>query len=194
MPVRRSVEVTDILNFRGAKTLTANLAATAISDNGNGTVRITTAAHGFVATVAKPIHMEIEGSINYDGMRLVVGAPSSTTLDIVAPFTAETPVGSGAETISFNIAPKYEFAFSNIEVTINTAPTTAEDLTIDLDSFQGASWDINIRTKSMLGLTSWDYAQQRDVRKARDKGDRIRFAYTNTDVRTLGIRVEYERL
>lgn len=192
MTVRPHIEIADILYFKGTKKLFATITNTAVVDNGDGTVEIETDTHGFVATVAKPIMMEIEGTTNYDGVRLVVGAPTTTTLTIKAHYVAEDPAGT--ETISFNIEPKRPFEFAGIEITLSSAPTTDEDITIDLDALQGSSWDINVRTKSLLGLTSWSWRIATDDREPRVRGDRLRFAYTNTDGRTLGIKTRHTPL
>ena len=191
MPVLRQTEVVDVIYFEGTKAMTATIKATAVEDLGNGRVRFqTTAAHGFVATEAVPIQMEIEGTTNYDNVRQVVNISAVDKFDIVSPFVAETPAGT--ETIKFNVAPGRPFMLKNFEMSLDTAPTTAEDLTIDLDSSRGANYDHNIRTIPILGLTDKDWRIKRDERKSRLKDDRIRFAYTNTDTRTITMSVEYE--
>lgn len=191
MPVLQKTEVTDVIYFEGTGAMTATIKATAVADNGDGTVRFqTTAVHGFVATRAVPIQMEIEGTDNYDGVRQVVNISATDMFDIIASFVAETPAGT--ETIKFNIKPNRPFQLKNFEMSLNTAPTTAEDLTIDLDSSRGTNYDHNIRTIPILGLTDKDWRIERDERKSRLREDRIRFAYANADGRTITMTVEYE--
>lgn len=78
------------LYFRGTSPGTlVPLAASAVVDNGDGTVTITTGEdHGF--TVTDPC--EIEGTTNYDGTAYTVLAGSATDqLVITATYVAETP-------------------------------------------------------------------------------------------------------
>jgi len=191
MPVRPDKEVIDILRFRGAKALTTTIKNTAIADNGDGTVRLeTTATHGFTATLANPIHMEIEGTTNYDGVRKIVNISDTTHFDIVAKYVAETPAGT--ETAKFNIyQPSRPWEFVNIEVAIDTAPTTAGNLTIDLDAAYGSTWDTNILTENMVGVVDFSWRIPHGERTARVAGDRIRFAYANADTRNIAITVQW---
>ena len=193
MPVIKHTEVIDTLCFNGTGALTATIKNTAAEDLGNGRVRFqTAAAHGFLATEAVPIQMEIEGTTNYEGVRQVVNISEADKFDIIAPYVAETPAGT--ETIKFNIFPAQPYAFRGIELEMDTAPTTAGDLTIDVDNVKGATWDHNYRTKGMVGITDWDWMVKRDERKTRKLGTRMRIAYANADGRALSIIVEYEIL
>ena len=194
MPVRTSPEVLDELFFEGTDALAATIKATAVEDLGTGRVRFQAAAvHGFVATEANPIMMEIEGTTNYDGVRRVVNISATDKFDIVAAYVAETPAGT--ETIKFNIRPLRPFEFASVEITFDSVPTTSEDFTMNLDSHRGSSFDTRIRTKDLSTISStapsWAWRVAHGDRESRDRLDRIKLAYTNTDGNNIAIKVRY---
>lgn len=169
----------------GAKAMTATLTTTAVVNNGDGTVKLTFgAAHGFLA----PSVLYVSGTTNYDGMRTVTAIPSATTISIKAPFVAETPAGT--ETVSVALKPVDEkWALVSIDIHLSAAASTAEDLTANLDATKGSAWDRNILTKSMAAVA--DYIRKFDPPETFVKGDKIQFAWTNTDTRTWGINIKW---
>lgn len=183
------------VKISGTGALNATLAATAVVQVGpvhpdEGQVKFTTsAAHGFVVGS----HVYIEGTTNYDGVYEIKAVPSTTTFQIQAKFIAETPAGT--ETVKFAIKPNAEFFFVGFSIHLSAAPTTSENFTIDLDADDGAAWDVNIYTRDFSSNSDTDiiWVIPEESRAPYEKADIIRFAWTNTDGRTYGIRTWWQR-
>jgi hypothetical protein len=102
----------------------------------------------------------------------------ATGVAVDATFTPETKAGSSRS-----------FKLKEIRVKINTAPTSSENLTVTLDSNIGATHDITILSKDIVGLTTYNYLF--DPNRIYGPGDKIVLAYTNTDTRNIGIQLIY---
>lgn len=100
--------------------------------------------------------------------------------------------GAIAETLK----PKSPFRLLEIRLKLNTAGTTAEDFTINLDANAGPTHDINVITKDLSGeaVTSWIRRfGDDDAGKDFDNLDELDFAWPNTENRTYGLTVIYRR-
>jgi hypothetical protein len=75
---------------------------------------------------------------------------------------------------------------SAILVAVNTAPTTSESITVTLDSVDGSAYDVVIYSKDLINTTS---LANTDIRLPLLAGDALKVAYTNTDQRTVGVRL-----
>lgn len=171
----------------GAKALTATLTTTAVANNGDGTVKLTFgAAHGFLA----PSILYVSGTTNYDGMRYVTSIPSSTTINIRAPYVAETP--GGTETVSVALAPNFDGELISFEIHLSSASATSENLTITNNANAGAAYDVNILTKDMN--TVQDYIRKFHPPDKFLKGDLIQLVWANSNSRTWGIMLKYRRV
>jgi hypothetical protein len=179
----------DVIEATGAKTFTATLAASAVVDNGDGTVKLTTAAaHGFLA----PSVLYVTGTTNYDGMRTVTSIPTVTTLNIKAPYVAETPGGTETVSLALYRADGETWELTSFEIHLSAASATSEDLTINKDDNAGAAWDVNLLTKDMD--TVKDYVRQFDPPWSFEAKDVIQFAWSNSDSRTWGVTIRYRRV
>ena len=90
------------------------------------------------------------------------------------------------------LAPAARFRLIRIELTINTAGTTAEDFTLDLDAGDGSEYDVNILTQSTKtpAITSLIVPYGEGYEYEAD--DEIDAAWPNTENRTYGLRWVYE--
>jgi len=102
--------------------------------------------------------------------------------------------GSGAMAVSFD--PGGSCKVLQINLHLNTASATSENLTITLDSANGTEYDCNLITKDMNTV--------KDILINKEMGcgigefymfgsDKLAFAWTNTDARTWGLEIIYRR-
>jgi hypothetical protein len=179
----------EIIPVTGAKGLSHTIAATAIADNGNGTVRVTlAAAHGLLAGSV----VYIEGTTNYNGLREIVNVAAATTIDIRATYKAETPAGT--ETVKVAIVAKKGYYFAGLRLHLSAAPTTSENLTITLDSHLGAAWDTVIYSKDLATVINLVYALDEAENLPFHEDDILRVAWANTDLSTFGLELIYKPL
>jgi len=181
--------VTDILPVTGALSLNSHaLHATAISDNGDGTVRLTTgAAHGLLAGSV----VYIEGSTNYDGLREITNVSAATKMDVKAKFVAETPAGT--ETVKIVVVPKKDFKFLGFRLHLSAAPGQADVFSITVDSVRGAAYDHLIYSVDITAAVNVDYIYpSREI--AFRKGDKLRIAWPNAAGRTFGLELYVQPL
>ena len=108
----------------------------------------------------------------------------TTIIDVVEA------TGSGA--MSVEVTHDHAWRLHGFDMHINTAPTTAEDMTITKDADKGAAYDTVIDTIAMAGKT--DIAQQATRPLAMKADDKLIFEWTNTDARTWAITVNIEKI
>ena len=165
---------------------------------GEGVVRLTLTSvgtgHGYKASPQPygpdaPNLIYIDGTDNYDGLRRIV-AVATDTIDIVAPFTAET-LSTGD---TFRPGFKFDHAveFVGFELHLNTACATAEDLEIHKDADRGAGWDIQIYDKPMNTIKDLTLLFEEPV--VVDPNDVVYFTWNNADDRLWGLVVYTKRL
>lgn len=161
-----------------------NAAAAAITGSSN-LVRLPSTAHGKAAGSI----VEIAGTTNYDGT-YVIAAVDTDTFDIYGTYVAET--FGGSETVRTVLSSGFPFELLEVKLHFETAPTTAENLTITRDATLGVYWDELIRSEAMSGVTDfiWDL---RDTPLRYDADDKLIFAFNNADSRIYGLEVIYGR-
>jgi hypothetical protein len=177
-------EVIDVIRVNGADSINGiALAGSAVVDNGDGTVKLTTAAaHGLLAGSV----VYIEGSTNYDGLSKLESIPSTTTFTIKAPFVAETPAGT--ETVKIAVTSKKPFKFLGFRLQIAVAPGQADVMSITLDSSVHANYDTVIYSNDMDAVTDLEYINP-NVSLPFEADDILRFAWPNVANRTFGIEI-----
>lgn len=74
-----------------------------------------------------------------------------------------------------------DFDVLRITLKFDAAPTTSENITVTLDSAQGAAYDTVLRTEDPVGVTSVSFE---DI-KGLANGDKIVVAYANTDTNSI---------
>jgi hypothetical protein len=118
----------------------------------------------------------------------------------IAPYqiTDETTL-SGGESINvtdvFNGVKK--IGYISFNWTAGTAPTTAENIVITLDSGQGAGYDVTLRTVDPStfggGFHKWIWNPHDTLGDfTLADGDHIKVTYTNTDDLAIGVVISLE--
>lgn len=184
---RQDWKVVDTLVASGAKKMTATLDAAAVADATGGKVTITSTAHGFLS----PSNLYITGTTNYSGNRTVT-AVATDTITCYGAYVAETPAGS--ETISVILAPGVSFEIFEIRMHVSAAPTTSEYFTITLDNNSGAYWDTVLYKHDFAATSTTDLVWSPDRDHTFDPGDKIVFAWDNTDTKTWGLEAKFRRI
>jgi len=136
--------------FTGAKATYGvfdNVAAADVdSANPPFTTDLTDTGHGLLADSL----LYIEGSVNYNGLRLIKSIPDVNSMVIFAKYIAE--VLAGTETWKTKIAyenlidntlvPHTAFELMGFEITLDAAAATATELlTITVEAARGSAWD-----------------------------------------------------
>jgi hypothetical protein len=97
--------------------------------------------------------------------------------------------GSGALSVTLN--PGYAFDLEEVRLHLNTAATTSENFTVDIDSNEGAQYDTQIFSQDMATIKDLLWQPDKPIKLV--NGDQLVFAWTNTDGRTWGLEVIYTR-
>ncbi len=156
------------------------------------TTDLTDTGHGLLADSL----LYIEGSVNYDGRRLIQSIPDANSMIIFAKYVAEELAGSETwkTMISYDqwiqgeliAGPPWEFL--GLEVTLNAAAATAsENLTVTIDAARGSAWDNLIYSKDMNGHKDINYMF--DEPRLCASGDKIDVAWANANANTWGIKL-----
>ena len=185
----QSVKYIDIIEVFGDGALNHSIDAVAASDNGDGSVMLTLDAdHGLLAGSV----VYIEGTTNYDGLRMIKAVPETDEISIIAPFVAETP--GGTETVKVAIKSKRDYVFCGFRLHLGAAPTTSENLVITADSALDDNFDLKLYDYDLAGTTDLIYAVDTNENLPRKKDDLIRFAWSNTDGKDFGLEIFYAPL
>ncbi len=169
--------------WSGTGALNGTLDNSAVVDTGGGLVTIAITAHGMV--VGNMII--IAGTTNYDGVH-IIRAVAVNSIDILATFVAETPAGTETYKTCFQIDPTtQDYMGYEIRLTLSAAGGSVENYTVNLDSINGAAWDIELVTEAMNAQQYVDTVWALDERRYFNGGDVILFNYANTNGRTWGL-------
>ena len=99
--------------------------------------------------------------------------------------------GSGAMSVTFD--PEGSCKILQINLHLDTAASTSENLVISVDSANGTEYDVNLITKDMSTVKDV-VVRQIDIGEFYMFGaDKLTFAWTNTDARTWGLEIIYQR-
>ena len=127
-------------------------------------------------------------------------APDSTSVYLVYPGGAgnrdiDEYTATGAGAINVTTAVAGAFRFLNASVKFDILPTTPEDVTLTLDSGQGAVYDAVVsRVDPSAGAGTGDAFFTGGEGHDYESADQLVLAYTNTDGRTYGARIVVELL
>lgn len=192
--------------FSGDEEMNTTFDATAISDLSanydvsalggryrEGVVRLTSADHGFKASPNQKDQncIYIQGTTNYDGLRMIV-AVATNTIDIIAPYVAETPAGS--EILRPGLKFDERWLFVGFKLHLDTASATAEDLVISVDADRGAAWDYNIFTEDMNGTKDRGENYSGDNEITLEPNDIVYVTWANTNNRLWGLELVAKRI
>ena len=182
--------------FTGAKatygTFDNDDAADDNSVNPPFTTDLADTGHGLIADSM----LYIQGSVAYNGLRLIKSVPDVNSMIIFAKFVAETLAGTETwKTIAtydqwiqgeLVVGPPFEFL--GLEVTLDAAAATAsENLTVTIDAARGSAFDNLIYSIDMNGHTDINYMF--DEPRLCAPGDKVDIAWANADANTWGIKL-----
>jgi len=187
--------------FTGAKATYGTFDNIAAADDNSVdppfTTDLTDTTHGLLADSL----LYIQGSVNYNGLKLIKSIPDVNSMVIFAKYVAEVLAGTETwktmitydDVVQGNIKAGPPFEFLGFEVTLNTAAATAlEYLTITMDAAKGGAWDNLLYKQDMNGIADINYTFD-EPRKC-GPGDKIDVAWANADVRIWGIKLFTRRL
>lgn len=186
--------------FTGAKATYGTFNNAAAADDNSVdppfTTDLTDTAHGLLANSC----LYIQGSTNYNGLRVIKSVPDANSMIIYAKFVAETLAGTETWKTMFtydfivngDLVAGDPFEFLGFELTLGSASATSENLTITIDAAKGAAWDNRIYSRDMDGVTYIN--NMFDVPRLCSSGDKIDVVWDNTNAETYGIRLFTRRL
>ena len=98
---------------------------------------------------------------------------------------------TGTSAISVSYAPGYAFWLDGVTCHFSAAPTTSENFTVTLNASDGAAYDTVLYSidPSAYSAADIEFRPEGGPRSCK-AGDSIDVAYTNTDGRTYGVRIE----
>ena len=187
--------------FTGAKatygTFDNDDAAEGDSVNPPFTTDLADTGHGLTAGSM----LYIQGSVNYNGLKLIKSLPDADSMLIYSKYVAEELAGTETwktmitydEIIQGILVAGSPFEFLGLEVTLDAAAATAsENLTVTIDAARGAAWDNLIYSIDMNGHTDVNYMF--DEPRLCAPGDKIDVAWANADTNTWGIKLFTRKL
>lgn len=165
-----------------------------------GVVRIPATDHGYLASgnIWGPkndwLCVYVKGTDNYDGLRTVV-AVATDTIDIIAPYTAETFAGGGAETLQPGFKFDHSVELIGFDLKLSSASATVENLTIVLDAAAGSAFDNVIYTLAMntVQYSSINLEELSTTQRFIDAQDEVYFNWANSNGRTFGLTIHTRR-
>jgi hypothetical protein len=185
----------EFYNFEGDEEM--NTTFTAIADVttypsrdriGAGVLDITATDHGYIAGDKErfPNHIFVKGG-TYDGLHRILSAPDANSLYVTGQFGA-TATGSLYPGLQFD----ENWIFVGYALHLDTACATAEDFVISKDSARGSSFDANIVTVPMNGVS--DYVEMFEQPWPIQAKDVAYCTFANTDDNTWGLELYAMRL
>lgn len=94
--------------------------------------------------------------------------------------------GAAAVSLSYTVPAGATFDLNSVTVKFSAAPTTAENLTIVLDSALGAAYDVTLYSVDPSATSATSIVWQPTATLYLSGGDVVTLAYANTDTRTWG--------
>lgn len=187
--------------FTGAKATYGTFDSTDPADDDSVDPPFTTdlsdTGHGLLANSM----LYIQGSVAYNGLRLIKSVPDVNSMIIFAKYVAENFAGTETwktmitydEIIQGILVAGSPFEFLGFEVTLDAAAATpAENLTVTIDAARGAAFDNLLYSKDMNGVA--DINRWFDEPRPCGAGDKIDIAWANADTNTWGIKIYTRRL
>jgi len=102
-----------------------------------------------------------------------------------------TVTTTGASALAYSLAPKTGFELLRFSLSNGTTPATSENLVVTVDSKNGAAYDTVIYTKDMNAVDDIDKSFDDIIQ---EYGDKITFAWTNTNTVTYGLTIKYRKI
>ena len=184
----------DIVRFTGSQTWNGktNHATTDPADGGyvgrDPVVKFTLAATHYISVGSM---ITIDGTKNYDGTHQCVTGTATTLIYIPHRYVAEDL--DNTTTFKLTLAPKQAFEFGGFKLKLNTAVTTAANMTITVDAGHAATvYDYQLYLQAMATIQYLNWNIQ-DNPEPFDKNDELDFAWANADNLTYGLDVYWRR-
>ncbi len=182
----------DILRFTGSQTWNdKTLSATAVTASwikGVPAVKLTAAADHYLSVGSM---ITIDGTVNYDGTHQLLAGTADALLYIPHKHVAETT--ATADTVKLTLAPGHAFEFGGFKLKLNTAVSTAGDLTITVAAGHAATvYDYQLYKQAMdtIQFLNWNI---QDEPEPFEKDDELTFAWPNADNLTYGLEAYWRR-
>ncbi len=184
----------DILRFTGSQTWNGktNHTTTDVADGDHvgrdPAVKFTLAATHYISVGSM---ITINGTKNYDGTHQCVAGTASALIYIPHRYVAEDLDNN--TTFKLTLAPKQSFEFGGFKLKLNTAVSTAGDLTITVDAGHAATvYDYQLYKQAMdtIQYLNWNI---QDEPESFEKDDELTFAWANADNLTYGLEVYWRR-
>ena len=99
---------------------------------------------------------------------------------------------TGAAAIAEAVSPGTTFRLLAVLLHLSAAPTTSENFTVTVDAGDGAAYDTVLHKEDLSVGSVTDLIIPFGKGYEFAPNDEIDIAYTNTDVRTYGLRIVYE--
>ncbi len=181
-----SLRILDCINLSCAKALSQTiLGAAAVTADGGTQTTISITGHGYLA----PSYIYLTGTTNYNGIQYIT-SKGTNDITIQAPFVAET--FAGTETVRFAYSCPVACEIAEFRIHWDSAPTTAENIVLTIDSARGSAYDIVVMTQPIVPLT--DFLWIPDYNLTLNIDDIIVATFANTDLRTLGVEMKVRRI
>jgi len=175
--------------WSGTKKINGTVDNAAVVDNGDGTVQIPITAHG----MSEGNFIILAGTTNYNGVHEIVSLDTDY-INITATYAAENLAGTETYKNCFQINPNIQdYQILEIRLTLSAVGGAAEAYSIDLDSAQGAAWDVQLDTEANMTAVQYSIWKAWTERRYFNGGDIITFSYANTNSKTWGIELIYRR-
>jgi hypothetical protein len=97
--------------------------------------------------------------------------------------------GAAAVALSYTVPTGATFDLNSVTIKFSAAPTTAENLTITLDSALGAAYDVVLYKVDPSATSATSLVWQPDAPLYLSGGDVVVLAYANTDTRIWGATI-----
>lgn len=130
-------------------------------------------------------HIYVLGTTNYDGLR-VIETVATNTIDIIAPFVAETDL-AGTEELFPGLKFNEPWFFCGFHLHQSADGGASENFTITLDAAAGSYFDTVLYTIPMNGVTDYVEILSPDEMIPLAGNDLIKCAYANTNDKTWGL-------
>lgn len=164
-----------------------NTALSQVTTYEKPTARITDSSHG-IAAGSELFFAAIAGtSYTLNNMRRIM-AVATNTMDVKVPegYTAGTPAGTEAWCAGF-VNPVEDYLIVGITLHLSAAEAAGETLTLTVDAFAGAAWDVLLLSAPLIGVTDLIWFPEESV--PLDAKDVLKFAWTNTGTKTWGLKI-----
>ena len=185
--------------FAGNEEMNTTLNAagsTDASNPGRAIATIPSNDHGFLKSqnwFKEPTHIFIQGTTNYDGLR-VIETVATNSFDILCDsYTAETFTTADLAFPGLSFNEPWFFCGFHLTLTDGSGSSascgTAEDLTIDVDAEAGNYFDSNLYTIPMNGVSDYLEILSPDEMIPIQANDIVKVSFANTDDDTWGLKL-----